>query len=44
MAQRELYFAKEFSWAEGNLYCDRNFMILLQFVMRREKLFNKVYF
>ena len=27
MAQREFYFAKGFSWAEGNLYCDRNFMI-----------------
>lgn len=31
MAQVEFYFAKGFSWVVGNLYCKRNFMILLQF-------------
>ena len=39
MAQREFYFAKGFSWETENLYCKRNFMILLQFVMRTERLF-----
>ena len=39
MAQQVFYFANEFSFEAGNLYCDRNFMVLLQFVMRRERLF-----
>ena len=39
MAQGEFYFSNGISWMAENLYCDPNFMVLLQFVMRRERLF-----